>query len=79
MSDRDENDDLIQNPETRTRRAWVASALQGVRRRLESGEMPSAGPIPAKTVDKSVWLAAPPLAIGLTHTLLLFVKVTVIC
>ncbi|MFO1354562.1 MAG: hypothetical protein U1F72_00245 [Gammaproteobacteria bacterium] len=62
MSDRDENDDLIQNPETRTRRAWVASALQGVRRRLESGEMPSAGPIPAAEAPPRPRLSVVPSA-----------------
>lgn len=41
MSDRDQDDnseDLIRNQETRTRRAWVDRALQGVRRRLESDQ-----------------------------------------
>ncbi len=38
MSDRDDSEDSIQNPETRSRRAWVECALQGVRRRLEAGE-----------------------------------------
>ena len=35
MSDRDDNDntdDIIRNQDTRTRRAWVDRALQGVRR-----------------------------------------------
>lgn len=35
MSDFDEND-FIRNPETRNRRAWVACALRGARRRLAS-------------------------------------------
>ena len=43
MSDRDDNDDLIKNPETRTRRAWVERALAAVRRRLERGEDLSPG------------------------------------
>jgi hypothetical protein len=38
MSDRDDQDDIIKNDDTRSRRAWVARAVQGVRRRLESGE-----------------------------------------
>ncbi len=38
MSDRQEPDDLIRNPETRSRRTWVDRALQGVRRRIEAGE-----------------------------------------
>ncbi len=43
MSDRDDQDDLIRNPDTRSRRAWINRALQGVRRRLEAGEeMPQA-------------------------------------
>lgn len=37
MSDRDD-DELIENDETRSRRDWVARALQAVRRRLEAGE-----------------------------------------
>lgn len=48
MSDRDDHDDLIRNPDTRSRRAWINRALQGVRRRLESGEglPPAAGTEP---------------------------------
>jgi hypothetical protein len=47
MSDRDETEDILKNPETRTRRAWVERALQGVRRRLDSGEaLPEAGEVP---------------------------------
>ena len=38
MSDTDDNDDIIKNQETRTRRAWVDRALQSVRRRLNRGE-----------------------------------------
>ena len=38
MSDRDDNDDIIKNQETRSRRAWVDRALRSVRRRLEKGE-----------------------------------------
>ena len=38
MSDRDKQDDLIKNQDTRSRRDWVARALQSVRRRLEAGE-----------------------------------------
>ena len=38
MSDRDDNDDIIKNEETLTRRAWVDRALRSVRRRLEGGE-----------------------------------------
>lgn len=38
MSDRDDNDEIIKNQETRTRRAWVDRALQSVRRRLDRGE-----------------------------------------
>lgn len=37
MSDRND-DDFIRNPDTRSRRAWINRALQGVRRRLETGE-----------------------------------------
>ena len=52
MSDRDENDDgddLFRNQETRTRRAWVNRALEGVRRRLESGQgLPECAPEPAR-------------------------------
>jgi hypothetical protein len=43
MSDRDDNDEIIKNQETRTRRAWVERALAGVRRRLERGEELPAG------------------------------------
>lgn len=32
-----DEDDVIRNPQTRDRRAWVACALQGARRRLASG------------------------------------------
>jgi hypothetical protein len=35
MSDRDDNEDLIKNPDTLTRRAWVDLAVKGVRRRLD--------------------------------------------
>jgi hypothetical protein len=38
MSDRDDQDDIIRNPETRRRRAWIDRAIDSVRRRLESGE-----------------------------------------
>lgn len=38
MSDKDKQDDLIKNPQTRSRRDWVARAVQSVRRRLEAGE-----------------------------------------
>jgi hypothetical protein len=38
MSDRDDNDDIIKNEDTLTRRAWVDHALRSVRRRLEGGE-----------------------------------------
>lgn len=50
MSDRDQkdnSDEIIRNQETRTRRAWVDRALQGVRRRLESGQgLPEADGLP---------------------------------
>jgi hypothetical protein len=53
MSDRDENgdgEDFFRNQETRTRRAWVNRALEGVRRRLESGQgLPASDPPPRKT------------------------------
>ena len=42
MSDNDDNndnqDDILKNEETLNRRAWVARALDSVRRRLESGD-----------------------------------------
>lgn len=34
MSDREDQDQIITNPDTRTRRAWVERALEGARRRL---------------------------------------------
>ena len=37
MSD-DDNDEIIKNQDTVTRRAWVDRALASVRRRLEGGE-----------------------------------------
>lgn len=47
MSDRDDNDDLIKNQDTKTRRAWVDRALRSVRRRLEKGEAIPKAPEPA--------------------------------
>jgi len=38
MSDRDDNDEIIKNEETQTRRAWVERAIASVRRRLERGD-----------------------------------------
>lgn len=48
MSDREQTSDFsIRNPETRSRRAWVERALQGVRERLASGELqPGPGDTP---------------------------------
>lgn len=40
MSDRDDNDELIKNPDTRTRRDWVDRAITGVRRRLDLERLP---------------------------------------
>ena len=48
MSDRDDNDEIIKNQETRTRRAWVDRALQSVRRRLDKGEELPADSEPAE-------------------------------
>ena len=48
MSDRDDNNDLIKNKDTKTRRAWVDRALQSVRRRLEKGEELPSAPEPAE-------------------------------
>jgi hypothetical protein len=43
--DTDHNDDIIRNDDTRSRRAWVNRAIEGVRRRLERGEgIPAEGP-----------------------------------
>ena len=47
MSGKDDNDALIKNQDTKTRRAWVDRALQGVRRRLEKGEDLPSAPEPA--------------------------------
>jgi hypothetical protein len=45
MPDTDQQDDIIKNQDTRTRRAWVSRAVDGVRRRLERGEgIPPADP-----------------------------------
>ncbi len=38
MSDTKDQDDIIRNPETRQRRAWIQRAIDGVRRRLDSGQ-----------------------------------------
>jgi hypothetical protein len=38
MTTRDDHSDIIKNEDTIIRRAWVERALQGARRRLESGE-----------------------------------------
>jgi hypothetical protein len=35
MSDREDKDNLISNPETRRRRDWVDRAVAGARRRIE--------------------------------------------
>jgi hypothetical protein len=44
MSDREEQDEIITNQDTRTRRAWVERALEGARRRLGlDAEIPEEG------------------------------------
>ncbi|MBM4196769.1 MAG: hypothetical protein FJ197_06685 [Gammaproteobacteria bacterium] len=44
MSDREDQEEIIRNPETRNRRAWVERALEGVRRRLASEQgLPECG------------------------------------
>jgi hypothetical protein len=48
MPDTDQHDDIIKNKDTRSRRAWVSRAIDGVRRRLERGEgIPPADPVAA--------------------------------
>jgi hypothetical protein len=44
MSESDDNHDILKNEETLKRRDWIARAVDGVRRRLESGDELEAAP-----------------------------------
>jgi hypothetical protein len=60
MSDEDEHDDIIRNHDTRSRRAWVNRAVEGVRRRLERGEeIPRTAP-PERSRPQLTVVSSPP-------------------
>lgn len=56
MSDSDEQEDILKNEETKHRRAWIARALDSVRRRLEAGDTPEPEPEPERVARPQLYV-----------------------